>query len=49
VTDVDLTIQNEIRDFLQRMTPDKDFLGEEDLTTTTGALARQRPLAQFYR
>lgn len=30
VTDVDLTVQNEVRDFLKRMTPDIGFLGEEE-------------------
>lgn len=35
VTDVDLTIQNEVRKFLQRMTPHAGFLGEEDPTTAT--------------
>lgn len=33
VTDVDLTVQNEVRDFLKRMTPDVDFLGEEEVST----------------
>ncbi len=33
VTDVDLTVQNEVRDFLKRMTPNVGFLGEEDATT----------------
>jgi myo-inositol-1(or 4)-monophosphatase len=35
VTDIDLTIENEVREFLKRMTPDKGFLGEEDPTTAT--------------
>lgn len=30
VTELDVTIQHEIRDFLQRETPDIEFLGEED-------------------
>lgn len=30
VTDVDIAVQNEVRDFLQRITPDIDFLGEEE-------------------
>lgn len=34
VTDVDLTVQNEIRDFLKRMTPEIGFLGEEETAAT---------------
>lgn len=34
VTDVDFTVENEVRDFLKRMTPDIGFLGEEETTTT---------------
>lgn len=33
VTDVDVTVQNEVRDFLARMTPDIAFLGEEEAPT----------------
>jgi myo-inositol-1(or 4)-monophosphatase len=36
VTDVDITVQNEVREFLARMTPDIAFLGEEE--TSTAAL-----------
>ncbi len=32
VTDVDVTVQNEVRDFLKRMTPDIAFLGEEEVS-----------------
>ena len=35
VTDVDLTVQNEVRDFLRRMTPDIGFLGEEEASSAT--------------
>lgn len=35
VTDVDITVENEVRDFLARMTPDIGFLGEEETTTAT--------------
>lgn len=35
VTDVDLTVENEVRDFLKRMTPHVGFLGEEETTTAT--------------
>lgn len=35
VTDIDLTVQNKIRDFLQHMTPGIAFLGEEEATTAT--------------
>lgn len=35
VTDVDLTVQNEVQTFLKRMTPDVGFLGEEGLSTAT--------------
>ena len=35
VTDVDITVENEVRDFLKRMTPDIGFLGEEEATTAT--------------
>jgi myo-inositol-1(or 4)-monophosphatase len=35
VTDVDITVENEVRDFLRRMTPDIGFLGEEETTTAT--------------
>ena len=33
VTDVDLTVQDEVRSFLKRMTPDIGFLGEEEAST----------------
>ncbi|MBB4912490.1 fructose-1,6-bisphosphatase/inositol monophosphatase family enzyme [Actinophytocola algeriensis] len=33
VTDVDIAVQNEVRHFLKRMTPDVDFLGEEDVNS----------------
>lgn len=33
VTDVDLTVENEVRDFLARMTPQIGFLGEEEAAT----------------
>ena len=35
VTDVDLTVEREVREFLKRMTPDAGFLGEEETTTAT--------------
>ncbi len=35
VTDVDITVENEVRDFLKRMTPNIGFLGEEESTTAT--------------
>ena len=35
VTDVDVTVENEVRDFLNRMTPDAGFLGEEGTTSAT--------------
>lgn len=35
VTDVDITVQNEVRDFLARMTPDIAFLGEEETSTAS--------------
>jgi myo-inositol-1(or 4)-monophosphatase len=35
VTDVDLTVQNEVREFLKRMTPGIGFLGEEEISATT--------------
>jgi myo-inositol-1(or 4)-monophosphatase len=33
VTDVDVTVENEVREFLKRMTPGIDFLGEEEAGT----------------
>lgn len=35
VTDVDLTVENEVRDFLKRVTPEIGFLGEEETTAAT--------------
>ena len=35
VTDVDLTVEREVREFLKRMTPDAGFLGEEETSTAT--------------
>ena len=34
VTDVDLTVENEVRDFLKRITPEIGFLGEEQTNAT---------------
>jgi myo-inositol-1(or 4)-monophosphatase len=35
VTDVDLAVENEVRQFLEQMTPDIGFLGEEETSTVT--------------